>query len=153
MKLFLCFIIFVFSNFATANETQLGLIAGSITGISGKYELDDEHALDAALAYSLDGKYGISLHADYLFNKARVFSVNEINPLNLYYGIGLRLIEYRNRYTDAGSGSVGARFPIGVYYRTNDPKLELFGELAPVLQFSRSTNVYIDAGVGARLIF
>ncbi|MGZ3724691.1 MAG: hypothetical protein ACXWQQ_02785 [Pseudobdellovibrio sp.] len=153
MKLVLCFLFFAFSNFASANETQLGLILGSITGISGKYDLGSDRALDAALAYSLDGRYGLSLHGDYLFNKQRTFAVNEINPLNLYYGIGLRLIEYRNRDTENGNSSLGVRFPVGIYYRTNNPKLELFGELAPVLELAHSTYLDVDAGIGVRLVF
>jgi hypothetical protein len=153
MKLFLCFLFIAFSNIASANETQLGLILGSITGISGKYDLGGDRALDGALAYSLDGRYGLSLHGDYLFSNVRTFNVNEINPLNLYYGIGFRLIEFRNRNNEASNGSLGVRFPVGICYRTNDPNLELFGELAPVLEVTRSTYVYVDAGIGVRLIF
>lgn len=153
MKLFLCFLFFAFSNAASANDTQLGIIVGSITGISGKYDLGADRAVDAALAYSLNETYGISLHGDYLFNNVRTFNVNEINPLNLYYGIGFRLIEYRNRGSEPANGSIGIRFPIGIFYRTSDPNLELFGELAPVLQVSRGTAVYVDAGIGVRLLF
>jgi hypothetical protein len=153
MKLALCLLVFIFSNLASANETQLGLIIGSITGVSAKYDLGGDRALDAALAYSLDGRYGLSLHGDYLFNKARTFNVNQVDPLNLYYGAGIRLISYRNRDNESRDGNVGIRFPVGVYYRTNNPALELFGELAPVLELTRSTGVDIDAGIGARLVF
>ena len=152
LKLFICFVFLAYSNFARANEAQLGLILGSITGISGKYDLGGNRAIDAALAYSVDGQYGIALHTDYLFNPAQVLTLGRITPVSLYYGVGIRLIEYRDRNRINGNTRLGMRFPIGLFYRTSNPDLELFGELAPILDVTPRTDVYIDVGIGVRLI-
>ena len=154
MKLLLCFTIMVFSVFASANETQLGFIIGSTTGLSGKYDLGGDRAIDGALAYSLNSRYGFAFHGDYLFNKARQFNVGEVSPLNLYYGLGARFVEIRNRYFDESTSTrIGIRAPIGVHYRINDPTLELFAEIVPVLDLTPRSDVSIDAGVGVRIIF
>ena len=153
IKFLTCFAFLAFSNITLANEGQLGFILGSTTGLSGKYDLGGARAIDAALAYSLDGLYGLSFHADYLLNPARIISVDKISPLNLYYGVGIRLIEYRDRARLNGNTRLGVRVPIGLFYRTGDPALELFGELAPILDVTPRTDVYIDAGLGVRFIF
>lgn len=154
MKLLICSLILVSSIFASANETQLGVIIGSTTGLSGKYDLGGDRAIDGALAYALDSRYGFALHADYLFNKARVFNVGNVSPLSLYYGLGLRFVEIRNRYYDETSSTrIGVRAPIGVHYRINDPSLELFAEIAPVLDVTPRSDVNFDVGLGVRFIF
>lgn len=152
MRLVTCFIVLICTNLASANEAQLGVILGSMTGISGKYDLGGDRAIDAALAYSVDGNYGLSLHADYLFNKARTFAIGEASPFSMYYGIGGRLISIRS-YADYGKTRVGLRAPVGAYYRTADPRLEIFGEVAAILDFVPRTDVFIDVGLGVRFIF
>lgn len=152
MKL-LCFLfVLIISNYATANETQLGVILGSTTGLSFKYDLGAARAIDGALSYSADGKYGFSAHSDYLFNKARQFTLEELSPLNLYYGLGVRLLDIL-KGTDKGKARVGIRAPIGLYHQTNNPNLEFFGELVPILDLTPSTDVFIDVGLGVRIRF
>ena len=154
MKLLICVTLLTFANLATANEAQLGVILGSTTGLSAKYDLGGDRAIDGALSYSTDSRYGMSLHADYLINKAHQFNLGEINPLNLYYGIGVRLLDIRDRYYYNDSASrIGIRAPIGIMYRTHDPKLEIFGEIAPTLDLTPRTDVYFAVGLGVRFIF
>ena len=73
-------------------EYQLGVVLGAPTGLSGKVELGNNRAIDAALAYSLDNDFGIEFHADYLIENARAFNINAAAPLEMYYGIGARVI-------------------------------------------------------------
>ncbi len=153
MKLLLCLTILTTSFFASANEAQLGVILGSTTGLSAKYDLGGDRAIDGALAYSLSSRYGFAFHADYLFNKARQFNVGQA-PLSLYYGIGLRVEEIRHRYfNETSSTRIGVRAPIGIFYRVADPSLELFAEIVPVLDFAPSSDVSFDAGIGVRFVF
>ena len=154
MKLLLCLTIMFSTLIASANEAQLGVILGSTTGLSGKYDLGGDRAIDGALAYSLNSRYGFAFHADYLFNKARQFNVGSVSPFALYYGLGARFEEIRNRYYDETSSTrLGIRAPIGVYYRINDPNLELFGEIVPVLDLTPRSDVSFDVGLGVRFIF
>lgn len=154
MKLLLCFTILLSSMFASANEAQLGVILGSTTGLSAKYDLGGDRAIDGALAYSLNSRYGFAFHVDYLFDNARRFNVGNVSPLSLYYGLGVRVEEIRNRYYDESSSTrLGIRAPIGIHYRINDPNLELFAEIVPVLDLTPRSDVSFDAGLGLRFVF
>ncbi len=154
MKLIICLTLLTFSSLAHTNEAQLGIIIGSTTGLSAKYDLGGDRAIDGALSYSNESRYGMSLHADYLINKAHQFNVGNANPLNLYYGIGIRLLDIRDRayYNDSAS-RIGIRAPIGLLFRTSEPKLEIFGEIAPTLDITPRTDVYFAVGLGVRYIF
>lgn len=154
MKLIICLTLLTIANFANANEAQLGVIIGSTTGLSAKYDLGGDRAIDGALSYSTESRYGMSLHADYLFNKAHQFNIGDVNPLNLYYGLGVRLLSIRDRtYYNDSSSRIGIRGPIGILYRIPEPKLEFFGEIAPTLDLTPRTDVYFAVGLGVRFIF
>lgn len=154
MKLLICLTFLTFATLANANEAQLGVILGSTTGLSAKYDLGGDRAIDGALSYSVESRYGMSLHADYLINNAHQFNVGDVNPLNLYYGIGVRLLDVRDReYYHNSATRIGIRGPIGILYRTHDPKLEIFGEIAPTLDVIPRTDVYFAVGLGVRFIF
>ncbi len=72
----------------------------------------------------------------------------------MYYGVGVRLLEYRRKDDDENHNlRVGVRLPIGIAYRTTNPDLEIFGELAAILDVAPRTDVTIDAGIGVRFIF
>lgn len=148
----LCLGIIIFSMPAVAEEMQLGVILGSLTGISGKYRLDSGRAIDGALAYTFDGRKGMSIHADYLIDPARRLNAGELTPLNLYYGLGARVSDITDG-SDKGKARLGIRAPIGINYLTVNPNLELFGELVPVLDLAPSTDVHLNAGIGARFRF
>ncbi|AGH95962.1 hypothetical protein [Pseudobdellovibrio exovorus] len=145
-------LVLIFSTSAFAEEMQLGVILGSLTGISGKYRLDNGRAIDGALAYTFDGRKGMSIHADYLIDPARRLNAGELTPLNLYYGLGARVSDITDG-SDRGKARVGIRAPIGINYLTTNPNLELFGELVPVLDLAPSTDVHLNAGIGARFRF
>lgn len=133
-------------------EVQLGVIVGSMTGISTKYNLGNNNAIAGALAYKFDGRNGLSLHADYLFDKARQFDLGNLSPLNFYYGVGVRLVNIIDG-SDNGRTRAGVRIPFGLNFLTYNPNLEIFGELVPVLDLAPRTDVYIDVGVGLRVRF
>lgn len=157
MKFLIYLAVFVISNvlglnFASANEAQLGIILGSSSGLSGKYDLGGDRALDAALAYSTDSKYGNYFHMDYLFNRARQFPVGSISPAVLYYGLGVRIINIKTG-VDNGKSKIGIRAPIGLHTQMSNPDLEFFGEIAPALDIAPSTDLFIDVGIGVRIRF
>lgn len=135
-----------------ANEAQIGIILGSTAGLSAKYDLGGNRAIDGVLAYSTDSKYGNYFHIDYLIEKARSFSLGEVGPVYLYYGPGLKLVNIRTG-TDSGKLKIGFRGPIGINVQTSNPDLEIFGELAPTVDLTPSTSVYIDVGIGIRFRF
>ena len=67
-----------------------GIMLGSPTGISAKYWISGDRAIDGGLAWGVwRGSY-IHLHADYLFHNMELLKVAK-GKLPLYYGPGLRM--------------------------------------------------------------
>ena len=126
------------------NKYELGFIVGEPTGISAKQNLGNNKAIDAAAAWSLSGKGGLSLHSDYLWFRNDVFKVKK-GKLPLYYGLGARV-----RFQD--KSQVGARFPVGLQYFFKDERFTVFAEIAPILDLLPDTAVTLNAAIGFRLL-
>jgi hypothetical protein len=152
MKFVLILMGLLAGTYSYAEEFNLGVILGSTTGISAKYGLGNNRAIDGALAYSSDNLYGTSLHVDYLVENARHFNLGSLSPLTLYYGIGGRFVNIRNG-DDRDKLRAGVRAPIGLDYIISNPNLEFFAELAPILDLTPRTDVYFDVGIGVRYRF
>jgi hypothetical protein len=135
-----------------ASEFQLGVVLGAPTGISSKVNLEKNRAFDMALAYSLADDLGLELHADYLVEKARSFSINGGGPLELYYGLGVRVVSITRGKHD-GDTAFGPRAPVGLTYQINNPRIEFFGELALAFDIIPSTNMDLEGGIGVRYRF
>lgn len=132
-------------------DNAVGVVIGDPTGFSGRLGLDNNHSLAAAIAYTSGYYEGLYLHVSYLWDNARQFRTS-VNPLELYYGLGLRVITIqRGRYD--GDTAIGPRAPIGLLYNFNNPNIEVFGELSLALDFAPRSDVDLDAGVGARVRF
>lgn len=140
---------------AQSEQFGLGVILGDPTGLSGKMKWDESHSVDMALAYSSGRRSGLQLHADYLWDRARSWGTAE-GPLDMYYGLGGRIITYDERKNDGRRESlvsIGPRGAIGLSFNINNPNLEIFGELAAILEIAPSVGVDLDAGIGARIRF
>ncbi len=145
--LFLVIMLVLFLQPVAADETGfgLGLILGAPTGLNFKCWMKNNTAIDGALAWSVGRDSKLYLHADYLLHRFDVFEV-ERDKMALYYGIGGRV-----KFED--NGRVGIRIPIGVDYIFVNAPLDIFLELAPVLDLAPSTNLSLNGGVGIRLFF
>jgi hypothetical protein len=137
---------------ATSEPFGLGVILGDPSGLSAKLKMDQAHSVDGALAYSSGRRSGLQLHADYLWDHARSWGTTE-GPLDMYYGLGGRIITYDENYNHKGLISLGPRGSIGLSFNINNPNLEFFGELAAILEIAPSVGVDLDAGIGARIRF
>jgi hypothetical protein len=151
MRIFSIVIVFVFAALsARAEDFGVGVILGDPTGLSVKMKMDGAHSLDGALAYSSGRHSGLQFHGDYLWDRARSWNTKG-GPLSMYYGLGGRVISYKN---DRNSEvSVGPRGSLGVSFDLNNPNIELFGELAMILEVAPSMTADLDAGIGARIRF
>lgn len=145
-------VFFVHVSQAKADPLALGVIVGTQTGFSFKYNFSPNRAIDGGISYSSDNDYGTAVHADYLIDRARVFGVDEVSPINFYYGIGARASNIR-RGSDDGKTLIGVRAPFGLQYSIVNPNLDFFGELAPVLEVTPRSDVVVDAGIGLRYRF
>jgi hypothetical protein len=123
----------------------LGIILGEPTGLSLKSWIGSKTALDFAVAWSFANNDSLHLHADYLIHNFNLLKVRK-GELLFYYGIGGRVkTEKKSR--------VGIRVPIGISYIFEKIPLDIFFELAPLLDLVPDTNFEITGGIGIRYYF
>ena len=120
------------------------------TGLSLKYMLHSEAAVDGAAGWSDND---INLHADYLIQNNHLM-IEKGWSLNLHYGIGSRLLIGRGsddtRDNNKPKDRVGVRLPLGLDISTGKLNIELFGELAVVVDFVQETGATLEVALGAR---
>ena len=153
-KFILLFIsVITFSSTALAEDLGVGIVIGDPTGISFKYGMDTDNAIDAALAWS--GKVDLHLHADYLWHHIGLFKF-EGQRFDGFYGIGGRLRQLDDskfRNDDDDDTRLGARGPGGIRWLASKIPLEVFVELAIIFDVIPETDASIDGGIGVRYFF
>ena len=129
----------------------LGIIAGEPTGLSAKAWLGGTVAVDAAAAWSVYHYEALHVHADLLHHNFDLIRV-ESGDLPVYYGIGGRL-----KLANAGRGEadlrLGVRVPVGLSYIFEAAPVDVFLEVAPLLDLIPKTEFGVNAAVGARYYF
>ena len=123
---------------------ELGIILGEPTGISAKMWLDRDHALDAALSWSLGSNDKLHIHADYLWHDYGLIHSDAVLPV--YYGIGGRVILADNAH-------LGVRVPVGISWLLADAPLDLFIELAGIVDIIPDLDFDLNGGIGIRYTF
>lgn len=125
----------------------LGVILGEPTGLSGKYWLDESHAVDFGFAYSfVHPNNTLSIHADYLFHRFDLIR-SEV-PFPVYYGFGGRV-----HLGNKDGNTLGARGVIGVLWMHPIVPIDVFVELAPVFNLFPETSLHFDLAIGGRYYF
>jgi hypothetical protein len=123
----------------------LGIILGEPIGISFKNWVGSRTAIDGGVAWSFSDYDSLHLHLDYLVHNFNILKANK-GKSALYYGIGGRLkIE--------GETRVGVRVPVGINYIFENAPLDIFIELAPVLDIVPGTEFRLTGGIGIRYYF
>jgi len=139
-------------NARTQDDFGIGVIIGEPTGLSVKYWLDEERAIDGAAAWSYSENDSFQLHGDYLIHNDELLEANE---LPVYYGIGARL-KFKDddgRGRNENGAIFGIRVPLGITYLFDEEPLDLFFELVPVLDLAPDFDLDINAAVGLRYYF
>jgi hypothetical protein len=129
------------SSFSANKTFGLGIMFGSPTGLSGKYYLSADTALDFGLGvngYGYRARRGLHLHADFLWHPAVLADVGAF-AMPIYFGVGGRLWDYGRYYRDDryynDDLALGVRVPLGIMLDFNDVPIDIFFELAFVLDF------------------
>ncbi len=122
-----------------------GVILGEPTGISTKLWIEDNEAIDAAVAWSFEKKSAVHLHADLLFHSPKISKV-EMSKLVVYFGIGGR-IKFEEK------SKAGVRIPLGLNYLPSKTPLDVFFEIVPLLDLAPSTKFRLNAAIGIRYFF
>ena len=130
---------------AGARPFGLGVIIGEPTGISGKYWLSPGAAIDFATAWSFSGDADFHVHADYLFHVNTARQVGRA-PIHFFYGAGAR-------FKTTSDQRLGLRIPVGLEFIPRGAPMEIFAELAPILDFIPDTTLRMNIGVGVRYFF
>lgn len=122
-----------------ANKTfGLGIMLGAPTGLSGKYYLGRDTALDFGV-----GVYGygrnrhdgdLHLHLDFLWHPV-VLTKADAFWLPLYFGIGGRIWDHDRFDNDFDHLHIGVRAPIGISFDFQRVPLDIFFEFALILDF------------------
>lgn len=124
---------------------ELGIILGEPSGICLKNWFDTRTAVDAAVSWSLrDDDEDLYLHADFLWHDFDLIHSSEMMPV--YYGIGGRVVL-------ATDTKLGARVPIGISWLLDGAPLDLFIELAAVVDVVPEVELDFNGGIGIRFIF
>ncbi len=145
-KIILVIVIFSGVSFAQSNGFGLGVILGEPTGISAKYWTASNTAFDFGLGYSFEKHSRMHLHADYLFHVKNIFNTSE--NIALYYGPGARL-----RIVEDGKSRLGFRFDVGLVWIPRNTPIDVFIEVAPLLDIIPETDFAINGGIGLRYFF
>lgn len=135
----------VFYADAQSRPFGLGLIVGEPTGISMKYWINDNNAVDGAVAWNYTNNGFFHVHADYLWHWTDLIQVDE-GTLPVYVGVGGR-IGFGNEIR------VGARIPVGIEYIFENEAFDVFLEVAPLLDLTPGTQFNMQGGIGGRYFF
>jgi hypothetical protein len=141
-----CGLLLVAAETTHAQNSGLGVgaVINNPTGLSAKYWINDNIAVDAAFTFSLADNFSeVYLHSDVLKHTDTIDS----EALQLYYGMGLRLL-WSDLYNDVNAG---LRWPLGTEYSFADTNVKSFIELTPTLDFSPDARFFFGGAVGIRL--
>lgn len=144
--IFLFVVLFSIPSFSQSKGFGLGIILGEPTGISAKYWTASTTAFDFGLGYSFEKNSRMHLHADYLFHVNNLFQTNE--NIQFYYGPGARL-----RLVDVGDSRLGFRFDVGLVWIPRNAPIDVFLEVAPLLDIIPETDFSFNGGLGVRFFF
>lgn len=131
-----------------------GLIVGEPTGVSLKYYLANDTAVDGAVAFSALGQ-GIQVHADFLWHPW-ILESQESFVLPVYVGLGLRVLDRNERGEAQDHFRIGLRVVGGILFDFTQVPLDVFAEVAPVGDVRTEGDAFgvdINAGAGVRYYF
>lgn len=145
-------------RFSANKGFGLGVMVGAPTGLTGKYFLGRDTALDFGVGVVGRYRYHDALHAhgDLLWHPAVLASIPAF-MLPLYFGVGVRLLQHDRFRDDYDSHThIGVRAPIGLAMDFNRVPLDVFFELALVFDvLTDDAHGYVDlnAAIGVRYYF
>ncbi len=131
-----------------------GLIVGEPTGLSVKYYLGGDTAIDGAVGGAFLGK-GLQVHGDFLWHPWLLESKPAFE-LPAYVGLGARVLDRNGGGGDQDHLRIGARFVGGLLFDFTEVPLDVFIEVAGVLDYRTKGSPFgvdINLGAGVRYYF
>lgn len=139
-----------------ADDFGLGVILAEPTGLSAKYWINRDEAIDAAAAWSFSRYTSFEFHADYLIHRYDLFHDVDttVGKPALYFGLGGRLkLGDSNNNTSEGDDRLGIRVPVGITYLFAKAPFDVFAEVVPILDIAPDTKLDANAAIGGRFYF
>jgi hypothetical protein len=133
------------SGLAQDRGFGLGVILGEPTGLSGKYWTSSNNAIDAGLAWSFRHDGFLHVHADYLWHFPLHTETDE--RFTFYTGVGGRFGIVSH------DALVGVRVVGGFAFWPKNTPLDIFAEIAPIIDLAPATELSANGGVGIRFFF
>lgn len=133
------------SGVGQAKGFGLGIILGEPTGFSGKAWTGPDNAVDAGIAWAFTREGYAHIHLDYLWHFPQAIQAEE--RFVPYTGVGGRL------GVGGSKGRFGIRFPGGIAYWPRSIPLDVFLEIALIMDFAPATQGSVNGGIGARYFF
>jgi hypothetical protein len=143
------------SSFSANKTFGLGIMIGAPTAFSGKYYVGSDTAMDFGVGVIRGfGRDGLHLHADFLWHPATLVTADPF-VLPFYLGIGARVADFEDYDDDDGDLNLGVRAPLGLMLDFNNVPLDVFFELALVIDFIGYEGVDADfnGALGVRYYF
>ena len=140
------FVLLSVSSYSQTRGFGVGVIVGEPTGLTAKYWLSSQNALDFGLGYSFVNRGRVHFHMDYLFHHKNIFRAEE--NFALYYGPGFRL-----KTIEGDDARLGIRFGVGLVWLPRNAPIDVFVEIAPLLDIIPATEFSVNAGLGFRFFF
>ena len=125
----------------------IGALIGEPVGVGAKLWFSEKTAVDAGAGRSFEGQDGFQVHGDFLYHVLDLFHVGR-GELPLYFGVGGRV-----KFIEHADNRAGIRFPVGVSYLFPDAPVEVFTEVAPILDLAPDTSLQWNGGIGIRYYF
>ena len=137
---------------AYAGPFGIGVVVGEPTGVTFKQWVGGDQAIDGAAAWSFADGTALHFHMDYLYHKPGP-PETAVPGLLFYFGLGGRLKagDSDHHGDDHGDDNrLGIRVPLGFDYLFAASHLELFFEVAPIMDLAPETDFLVNGGVGLR---
>jgi hypothetical protein len=133
----------------------VGLYIGEPVGVTAKLYLQDDRAIQGAFGFAFAGD-GFQVHGDYVFHPY-ILQDKEEFTMPVFVGPGVRFIQYSAGRDGDRYVAVGARGVAGFLFDFKELPLDVFLEVAGVLEYGFADRagwgLTINAGAGARYYF
>lgn len=141
----------LFSSILSAGYLGAGIILGAPTGFSFKFWTGRQTAIDLALAWDLGDDY-FHIHSDYLYHFPLRFEGSGRSRFFTYLGIGGRF-KFKSGGREEDKNLLGVRGVGGIEFLPHGTPLDIFLEIAPVMNIIEETSLDVDGGIGIRFTF
>lgn len=131
---------------AQAKQVHAGFVLGSPTGLTAKYWLSADEAVEGTVSWDTSNRKN-RFHMNLTWLKHKFNFIDLVNnPLAFYYGVGGKVIS-----SDELSGGIRGAFGLGYYFKSLPVDVSL--EISPVFYLIPSSTFSADLGLGFRYHF